>query len=131
MPDSGIYPLSPVLSHLLLCLLALRYLLSLVVLLCDYNIWSSVFDHVVRLDTYIPEDFDFLRLYSLVQPFVDMMPLFRVGFAFRTDPNGQFRQLCHVSSYIPVAPVYCIHSVGARLFLPCPCIFCISDPLLL
>jgi len=35
----------------------------LVVLLYDYNIWSSVFNHVVRLDTCAPQDFAFFRLY--------------------------------------------------------------------
>ena len=35
----------------------------LVVLLCVYNILSFVFNHVVRLNTYTPEYFDFLRLY--------------------------------------------------------------------
>ena len=31
----------------------------LVVLLYDHNIWPSVFNHVVRLDTYIPENSTF------------------------------------------------------------------------
>jgi len=67
------------------------------VLLYNYNIWSSVFSHVVHLDTYIPEDFDVIRLfYWLIRM---SLPLFRTWQAMLfTGSNGQFQQLCHVSS---------------------------------
>ena len=73
MPDSGIYHFQLLLLYSRVsghCDIYQEY--RLVVLRYDYNVWSSVFSHVVRLDTYIPENFDFLRLYqSLVSAIID------------------------------------------------------------
>ena len=46
---------------------------------------------------------------------------------FHNYCSEQFRRICHVS-FTPVVPACCIHSLGlsVRLFLPCPCTFCIS-----
>ena len=62
---------------------------------------------------------------SLVQPYVSTMVPNGAGHTSHTDSSGQFRRLCHVSSYTPVVPACCIHSLSARLSLPCPCTFCI------
>jgi len=67
MPDSAIYiyPLSPAPYPLLVCLQTVRYLSKsrlVVLLLHDSNVWSSAFNHVVHLDTYFPEYFNFLHL---------------------------------------------------------------------
>jgi len=83
------------------------------------SIWSSVFSHMICLDTYIAVDFDFLPLsLSLVQPHVGTIVLNAAGHTSHTVCSGQLRQLCHVSSYTPVVPACCIHSLSARLSLP-------------
>jgi len=68
-----------------------RECLRPVFLLYDYNNWSSVFNQVVRLqDSYIPEDFDFLRLYH----WFSRMPNFlKMGIKYlNLSSFGQFRQ---------------------------------------
>jgi len=63
--DFAIYPLYFAPSPVLLYLRALRYQ-SRVFSCCPslrLHTWSSVFNHMVRLDTYILQDFDFLHLY--------------------------------------------------------------------
>jgi len=124
------------------------------VVLCVCSVWSSVFSHMICLDTYIAVDFDLLRLYHLFSRM--SVPLFRTrqaiiiiiiiiiitrlmthvkvihrvknrkcgrsriseGHTSHTVCSGQLRQLCHVSSYTPVVPACCIHSLSVRLSLP-------------
>jgi len=58
--DSSIYPLSP--APFSSTLVSPGTAISILFSSHDYNIWSSLFNHVVRLDTFLAEDFNFLRL---------------------------------------------------------------------
>jgi len=84
----------------------------IVVLLYDYNILSSVFNHVVHLHTYIPEDCEFLRLYrvSLVQRYDGtIVPNASGHTSHITESSRQSLRLGYVSSYTLVVPACCMH----------------------
>jgi len=49
--------------------------MSLVVLVNDYNVWSSVFNHMVCVDIHVPEDLHTLCLYDRFTRM--LVPVFR------------------------------------------------------
>ena len=91
------------------------------VLLYDYNICPSVFNHVVYLDTYIPEDITFsISITGSVLCQYHCSEHGRPYFSHRlqwtilaTAMSLLILQLCQLAAFI-------------RLSLPCPCTFCIS-----
>ena len=79
-----------------------------------------MFNHVVRLHTYTPEDFDFLHLYHGLVVGPVSVALFRARQAIllaqtTVDNFGDFVMTCY---YTPVVPACCIHSLSQRLSLP-------------
>jgi len=63
LPSLDIYHFLLLLFHSSICRLCIVYQeCSLVVLVNDYDVWSSVFNHTIRHDIHVPEDLHTLSL---------------------------------------------------------------------
>jgi len=64
----------------------------------------------------IPRGFWLSPSLSLVHPYVSTIVPDAAGHTSHTGSGGQFRRLCHISSYIPVVSACGIHLFSARLY---------------